>query len=1206
MRRGHTYGLLTRFPPAESPRRHCVECVLLPGGSRSGIAHATPVQAVSAAAPPAQGCSVTVANNADPVSGSLRQALADVCADGTVSFDATLSGQTVTLLSQLTIDKNVTITGTVPITVSGNNAVRVLQVNPGANVTLYGLTLTEGNPGTGESGGAVNNYGMLAIVNSSLTGSTADGGGAVYNDSAGIVTVTGSRISSNTSTSGGGGIANYGELTVLNSTVNTNQAATAGGGLLNGKAMTLTASTVAANQAPNGAGIYNNNGMTLKASQITVSGNNATGNGGGLFTYLGAALSGSVLSGNTPSDCFAGDTVGSAGYNVVSDTSCNLLGTGDKNNAQAQTLALQPNGTAPLDPLAVGSLGGVGDATLCANLDQLGYPRHLPPCDAGALEANVLYTLTVAKTGTGSGVLTPTVGTHIYVSNTLVSVAAAPAISSTFSGWSGDCTGTAACAVTMLADKVVTATFALNQYTVTVSADAAAGGTVQGGGTYAYGSTVVVTATTNTGYTFGGWQENSSVVAAGAIYTFTATANRTLVAAFTPICPVTTNADTGPGSLRQAVADAAPGAIVCFNPSVSGQMILFGSPIAIAKSITISGSVPIILDGGGGRQLFSVNSGGSLTLHGLTVRNGSATNGAAIQVASGGTLAVDNVSFGGNWALSGSGGAIHNSGTTTIRHSTFYANRAGAGGGVFNANGGTLTISTSVLTANTGGSCGGTITSGGFNVAEDGSCNFTGRGDINDAPAPAHPDAASAPLTADSLAVNNVTDPALCTGSDQAGSPRPTPCASGALEFITAGATRYVAQGGADGGNDCATQGSPCATLARALEVVPDGGTIRLAASATPYIVANQPISKSVLIMGMGAWQTILQAGAAPASNNGRVLGVVPGQKVTLYGVTVRYGWTSGPTAGGGGIVNGGTLTVRNSAVVSNTIVMGNGAGIYNGGGGLLVVYNSTLAGNRVIRQAAAAMVPGTLAGAIPGLPVSALPGLVGLLSGGSMLGLAWTVTGGRPKRPWQRRTLLLFLAMLVLSGCTDSCGSPADGAGGALFNDHGSTAIVRFTTLAGNSAYLKGGGFYNAATTYDANGALTQPAGVLKLAGSVLSQNDGGNCSGGAVDSGGANVSSDISCGLSKATDANWAGDQVGVLGSNGIMPLQTASGAVDLVPAACPGNDQVNVTRPAPCDGGTAESGSTGAGAPVGRSERRPWAALPEPGRRLHGHGA
>lgn len=56
--------------------------------------------------------------------------------------------------------------------------------------------------------------------------------------------------------------------------------------------------------------------------------------------------------------------------------------------------------------------------------------------------------------------------------------------------------------VTMTETGHVTATFTLNQYSIGVSADPAAGGNVSGGGNYAHGATVSVTATANAGYTF--------------------------------------------------------------------------------------------------------------------------------------------------------------------------------------------------------------------------------------------------------------------------------------------------------------------------------------------------------------------------------------------------------------------------------------------------------------------------------------------------------------------------------------------------------------------------------------------------------------------------------------------------------------------------------------------------------------------------------
>src|SRR5690606_2647180 len=88
-------------------------------------------------------------------------------------------------------------------------------------------------------------------------------------------------------------------------------------------------------------------------------------------------------------------------------------------------------------------------------------------------------------------------------------------------------------AFTDTADRALTATFSLNTYTGTVAAEPATGGTVTGGGTYSDGAATVVTATANIGYTLVNWTEGGSEVATAAVYSFTASANRTLVANFT-------------------------------------------------------------------------------------------------------------------------------------------------------------------------------------------------------------------------------------------------------------------------------------------------------------------------------------------------------------------------------------------------------------------------------------------------------------------------------------------------------------------------------------------------------------------------------------------------------------------------------------------------------------------------------------------------
>ena len=74
----------------------------------------------------------------------------------------------------------------------------------------------------------------------------------------------------------------------------------------------------------------------------------------------------------------------------------------------------------------------------------------------------------------------------------------------------------------------------ITSYTVAVSADPTAGGTVSGGGTYTSGSRCTVTATPAPGYQFVNWKRGNTVVSTNATYTFTVTANRTLKAFFEP------------------------------------------------------------------------------------------------------------------------------------------------------------------------------------------------------------------------------------------------------------------------------------------------------------------------------------------------------------------------------------------------------------------------------------------------------------------------------------------------------------------------------------------------------------------------------------------------------------------------------------------------------------------------------------------------
>jgi len=187
------------------------------------------------------------------------------------------------------------------------------------------------------------------------------------------------------------------------------------------------------------------------------------------------------------------------------------------------------------------------------------------------------------------------------------------------------------------------------------------------------------------------------------------------------IIVVTNTNDSGPGSLRDALAIASDGDTIDAT-GVFGTILLTSGQLQITHNVIISGpgANHLALDGNGQSRVF-YKSGWNSTVSGLTIRNGHVTNdfGGGI-FNDGGALTLSNCTVIGNSAYYGGGISNYNFGdasiaTLTLTNSTLSGNSAYSGGGIFNSmfgGGASVTISNSTISGNSA-DFGGGIKSGG-------------------------------------------------------------------------------------------------------------------------------------------------------------------------------------------------------------------------------------------------------------------------------------------------------------------------------------------------------------------------------------------------------------------------------------------------------------------------------------------------------------
>jgi hypothetical protein len=326
-------------------------------------------------------------------------------------------------------------------------------------------------------------------------------------------------------------------------------------------------------------------------------------------------------------------------------------------------------------------------------------------------------------------------------------------------------------------------------------------------------------------------------------------------------------------------------------------------------------------------------------------------------------------------------------------------------------------------------------------------------------------------------------------------------------------------QNGSDS-SDCKSARTACQTIGHAISLASSGDSIQIAAS---IYSENLNITFNLKLIGSAPSTTIIDGGGIT-----HVISILnTAISVTLSKLTIR----NGVAAGGGGIINWGTLTISSSTISGNfagSSYSATGGGIYNSG--TLTINNSTLSGNSASTNFA---------------------------YGGGIY------NGGK---------LAINNSTLYGNSAADFTG----GGGGGIYNS--GTAKISNTTFSGNSSPV-GGGIYNGSTITFQNSI-------------VVNSTSGGNCYG-TVTSNGHNLSSDSTCSFTNTGDLENTDAKLGPLRNNGgltlTMALPSGSPAIDAGnPSGCTDNlghllktDQRGQPRPdkedtVGCDMGAYESQS------------------------------
>ncbi len=424
-----------------------------------------------------------------------------------------------------------------PITVTGN-----ATYTAEFSLNQYTITATKDGTGNGSvTGSNTYSHGSTATLKATTgAGSTFDGwykgGVKVSSDAVYSFTVSESgeykakfnlnqytiTVQANNDTYGtvsGGGTFDYGTRRTLTATANTgspfakwlkdgiefstsaNPEITVDGDALYVAVFVLNEYTIGANTSGDGSGTVEGGGKYNHGSSVTLT---ATANTGSTFSgwYKGnqkvSTNAQYTFTATESTEYTAAFTLNK--YTITTNTNGN--GSGTVSGGGTHKYGTRPTLTASANTGSTFIKWSDGVETASRQIDVTGDATYT------AIFTLNQYTISTATEGNGTAI-----GGHAYDYGTTATLTATAGTGSSFEGWyknSVKVSSNREYSFTVTESAEYTAKFTLNKYTITVLPDNASNGSVTGGGTFDYGTSVQISATPNASYNFGGWNDGNT------------------------------------------------------------------------------------------------------------------------------------------------------------------------------------------------------------------------------------------------------------------------------------------------------------------------------------------------------------------------------------------------------------------------------------------------------------------------------------------------------------------------------------------------------------------------------------------------------------------------------------------------------------------------------------------------------------------------